>query len=526
MEYNFEAEQHLLGSIINAANDADQDLVLRILNEVESSWFVHNPNRLAFNLISETMESGVLPDFAVLCVSLAKPENKDLYHDIGTEAYLVDLWDRARTQVLPNWRFSRNALINVKYDTQIKNIRHDDKIDAAEVGERISILEDERRALLRDRVTLKKKKDYKGITTREKIGKEFLFENNYIPRKELTILPAANGTGKSFLLSQIALQAASGRCFMQYQDTDGETQKLYAPKTKMKVLVLTFEDEVSTFIERMVSIFHKYPNHGMGVLEFENILENDIEIISMPDDFGLHYHLAAPNANRMLEPTATYNYLLKAIKGDAYDLVLLDPYHYGVVADSENDNTGMGIYAGMMRHLAKQTDCGILAFAHTSDSNPLRVRGATATNDRVRQRILCSTMNDLIQHQNKTTHVPKPQESSLYDIGRGDMQNVVWMYMTKNSYAALEGRYHLFERIDGILIPFACKDDPVADWKQLALHYITESSDGLSTPEIKKKLGDDGIKWTSTLPRYLDSLVELGTLKSRKQGSSKHYEIK
>jgi putative DNA primase/helicase len=360
------------------------------------------------------------------------------------------------------------------------------------------------------------------LNLREEVPeKEFLFGEYSIPRGEVSIMSGANGSGKSQLACQIVIQACTGKSIMW----DGDLGYPFSidNRVKYRALIVTFEDDRQQYARRLRNVITKYPSSGLNIHQAFDDMDNNLDVVDTGELFGTDNLLSHyVTGTKTVEATPNYHHLKRFIKQGDYDLVILDPWHYSTAAE-ENDNNSQGQHTMIIRQLARDCDCAVLAFAHTSDANPSRVRGATSVMDRARQGWMFASLSKLYQHHHSMKHLPFPTVDQLPDgIHHND---VSWLYMSKNSYGPKKQDYTLFKRInDGLLVPFKAKgtDQTLSD-EQKIMAYIDECQD----QEATQSMIVDGLDVAkSTIQRKVSAMADRGELvESRKVGRTVFYKV-
>ncbi|MEZ9130391.1 AAA family ATPase [Vibrio breoganii] len=351
--------------------------------------------------------------------------------------------------------------------------------------------------------------------------KEFLFNDFTAPRGEVTVISGANGSGKTQLACQIAVQAATRRLIML--DENMKTSFAVSGDEPLKVAAISFEDDAHTYQVRLRNTIMNYPGSGLNVGQAFDAMDERFDMVDMGEMFGVSCLLSHYcTGTKVIEPTSTYHHLKGYIKKGGFDLVIVDPFHYSTAAE-ENDNNSQGQHTMLLRQLARECECSIIAFAHTTDSNPSRVRGATSIMDRARQGWMFAPLSKLYQHHQATKHLPKPSPEQLPD--GVSVSDVVWLMMSKNSYGPKKEEYTLFKRDElGLLVPFNIIDaEQVATDEQRIMAYVRECPKREATQAIVI----DGLDMPqSTVQRKFKAMIDRGELvESRKVGRSVYYKV-
>ncbi|MCX8941246.1 AAA family ATPase [Vibrio parahaemolyticus] len=268
--------------------------------------------------------------------------------------------------------------------------------------------------------------------------KEFLFEGDILPKNEVTVTPAAGGSGKTLFAAQQAIQCALGRTFM----ISPKGKKVFAPKRELSVLFLSYEDSREDILRRVQGIIRAYPNFDYSERSAIQRLDDNLKVVYMPSDTeGL---LASLSGSSGMVKAHAYNDLSKHLESSHYDLVIIDPFHYSAELD-ENGNAAMGAYMQLLRDLCVERDTTIWAFAHTSRGNQLETRGAAAVQQRSRQGIMFADYVSLIENKyldNRVRRSLPPLEAIPEGV---DVENVVCIKAGKNNHGVKHKEWFMLE---------------------------------------------------------------------------------
>lgn len=333
---------------------------------------------------------------------------------------------------------------------------------------------------------------------------EFLFENYYIPKKKLSICPASNGTGKTQLLVQIAMQAALGKCFM----FDSADRKFFIPVKSYKVLILSFEDDRNTFIKRMHTTIEHFPILSKNKKEVFSKLSEQIEVLELPAITPNHLLTCMNSITAKVEPDQMYEQVVNLIKQRGFDLVFIDPMHYTTSA-AENDNNQQGQHIKYISNIAEDTGAAIVCFAHTTDENPLRIRGATSIADRARSVFKVATVDRLKSSNNKICNaMAKSIIKQLPD--NISFKNVLWFKMDKNSYGLEDSRPYILQRhTNGVIAPMTITSAKVITDDSIIIEYIASSEKGYaSKPMIENDIASKLSIAKSSIKNKLQAMVD------------------
>jgi len=351
--------------------------------------------------------------------------------------------------------------------------------------------------------------------------REFVFQGDLIPMNELSLLPAFNGSGKSFLALQIAMHKAAGRSYM----IDEKGGRHFDPVKEGRVLILSNEDTSDDYARRMQSIIQNFPDLDRSQSALEQIDKN-LFAISFTE-LGLAGNLIMKDApTGLIKPSPEWAVVRDFIIGGEFQFVVIDPYHYVVSAATENSNEEQGMAVGALIALAKETGTAILCPAHTSESNPLKVRGATSITDRARSVFSMATLARLYEKQ---VNVSMPKKSDLGDL---PPSNVVRLSMTKNSHGNLMTRFMLFERRPtGVMVPVLIKGEQQVDFHNAVIEAIKSQPEGRANQSqivgwLGKNNADEG-KSDRTLEKHIKQIAESGYIEQVEgiPGPGKYYKV-
>ena len=347
----------------------------------------------------------------------------------------------------------------------------------------------------------------------------YLFKGNIFPVGELTLIAGHNGSGKTTLATQIIMQGALNRCFMK----DNKGKEYFAPEGKLKIAVLSFEDDLETYALKMQNILNNYPdistNTRINNTESKRIISEQVDIFSMSELSGQETLLTnSERSSQKIIITDAYKNFVGKMNENKYDLVLIDPWHYATTAQ-ENDNNEQAQHAKHITSIAREFSCSIVGFAHTTDGTPDRVRGATSVMDRARQGWSIATLQRILKNKGSNKHIPSPERSDIPKHMRPS--DVLWLKQSKNSRAKLQDQYDLFYNESGCIVPFRIEKDQMESQEQQIISFIKSRENSTSTLAIIM----EGMQIAkSTLQRKIDLLVDTDQLFNvGKKGQSKLY---
>jgi hypothetical protein len=273
--------------------------------------------------------------------------------------------------------------------------------------------------------------------------REFLFKESIIPKAELTLIAGFNGSSKSFFSLELAVSLATGKAILR----DDKETLYFMPEKAGKVLILSVEDDQQDYGRRLKSIIAAQVSKSDPSLI--NLIKKNLYFNSF-GGLNVSGQLVAKDPSGIIKPTIDYEKLKQTIIAEQFDMVVIDPFHYVLGAITENANEEQGQSTGLIISLAKASGAAIVCPAHTSEGNPLKVRGGTAITDRARSVFSIATLSKLYE---KKTQVTVPKMSALGEY-KNKTHDIVRVGMTKNSHGRLLSVYYLFLRgKGGVLTP-------------------------------------------------------------------------
>ena len=187
-----------------------------------------------------------------------------------------------------------------------------------------------------------------------------------IPMGAVTLLSGDGGNGKSLMALQLAASVASGTAWLGRDVRCG------------KALFLSAEDPEDELHRRMVDVANAQALSLDGY-------EGNLLVCSLVDGDPI---LAELDKTKVLKPSALYKKLLKTVRAEKPDLVVLDTLA-NFFPGNENDRAQVMRFVNMIKAIAAK-GCAVVVLAHPS-KNGLQSgagdSGSTAWNNGVRSRL-------------------------------------------------------------------------------------------------------------------------------------------
>ena len=162
-------------------------------------------------------------------------------------------------------------------------------------------------------------------------------------RKNLSVLVAPPGSGKSLLMVQIALMVGAG---MQWAG--------WTPRKREKVLIINAEDDIDEMHRRM-----------FVAAEVMKIDQNElVDWVMLPDQLEIIVIARADNRTKTVVRTPLIEALVATIIAERIGVIVVDPFAETFEGD-ENSNSEVK-WAGMLwREVARRTGCALMLVHHT-----------------------------------------------------------------------------------------------------------------------------------------------------------------
>ena len=314
---------------------------------------------------------------------------------------------------------------------------------------------------------------------------EYVF-TDYLRHKMIGSIFATGGTGKTFLIIELAAALATGITFGPFQ-----------PTKPRKILFLAGEEDENLLWERARAIFSKLEIMGEGALAeyYEQLLIKNLEIISLrgtPDKLFFEYE---PNT-RNVKKTAFFQNLKKTLIGIGdIEVLFIDPLSRFFGLD-ENNSKDANEWIAAMEELSKDLGATILYSHHENktqaQSGELKNsygRGSTAFRDGVRWSISLAEMDS----------------KQAQELGVNHRDYVIADVTKSNHTKKLPGTIYFKRDPDtGVLLPVELKKDVAIKQAEILAEAISSCETELTRTELttnkskdkNKKMAIDEIRAT------------------------------
>lgn len=211
---------------------------------------------------------------------------------------------------------------------------------------------------------------------------------DFAPIGLVTMLTGPGGQGKSMLLLQVAIHAATGQSFGAY--------KVRAP---LKTLMLSYEDDRLELHRRTRPIAKNVTESAAGIV-------NDAETL-----YAANFHAIAAGQDLtdswiLMKKTGSYTppsetprvqWIIDFLKRGNFRLLTIDPAVFTHTIE-ENSNGEVAAYMRMLTHIAREAHCAVIVVHHAGkstmsasidDLDQTAARGASAFADNARSVALC-----------------------------------------------------------------------------------------------------------------------------------------
>lgn len=162
-------------------------------------------------------------------------------------------------------------------------------------------------------------------------------------RRNMSVLVAPPGSGKSLLTLQIALMLAKGMPWGGW-----------APRARERVLVINSEDDIDEMRRRLVIAARQ-----MGIDQVD--LVDLVDLADAPENIVI---ARTDSRSKTVVRTPLVEGLVDVIKARGYGLVVVDPFAETFEGD-ENSNSEIKWAGVLWREVARRTGCGLLLVHHT-----------------------------------------------------------------------------------------------------------------------------------------------------------------
>ena len=223
-------------------------------------------------------------------------------------------------------------------------------------------------------------------------------------RKNLSVLVAPPGSGKSLLMVQIALMVGAG---MQWAG--------WTPRKREKVLIINAEDDIDEMHRRM-----------FVAAEVMKIDQNElVDWVMLPDQLEIIVIARADNRTKTVVRTPLIEALVATIIAERIGVIVVDPFAETFEGD-ENSNSEVK-WAGMLwREVARRTGCALMLVHHTrkyagsmaGDADASRGGGALIGTARI-----LGTLFAMTEDEAKAMNVPLDQRGDYVRYRRRQGQS-------------------------------------------------------------------------------------------------------
>ena len=433
-------------------DDIDQEKKIEIISKIKAEYFTSAIQFEVFNQCSSIADTG--EEVGIHSIWDQYPDDSELGEQVG--AYCSDLMGfnfSANIDIYVNEAIKKGVDAQVGREIQ-SEIARINKSELTEVEKRDAIadaIEDSKQKFKIQIPTAIPDIEQQAQIMADCIlnpipESEFVFHKQIIPMEELTVMPGFNGSGKSFLSLQLAMCKAMGKTFM----VDDKGGSYFEPVKKGRVLILSVEDESKHYGKRCQNIIRHFPT--IREVDKQALIKN--LFFRSFSELQLDGQLTIRDPNtQVINKSNTWRKVKKMIIDGGFELVVIDPLHYCINAGDENSNADMGQAVQVLIQLAKETGAAILSPCHTSESNPLKPRGATSITDRSRSMLTLATISRLVE---KKVVCSMPGLSQI----KCDLGAALRFAMAKNSHGQLMTNYWMFERkTGGVMVPMNIKCD-------------------------------------------------------------------
>ncbi len=309
--------------------------------------------------------------------------------------------------------------------------------------------------------------------TTEPQPRQWVFRGRFGPG-DLCGLAAAGGTGKGFLLLQLAVSAATGRVLLPS----------FVPSGKHRVMAFFGEESPEEMHRRLAKIVKAFdlPTKETDLLTPDNLFIHS----------GRPFGLTAPGEAGT--PSSEMERLAKEVGQFSPDLILIDPKSQFFAGLNENDNAITSQWYCLVRRLMEIHPCAVLVSQHVgkmreAETDSAAARGASSNRDDCRFFL----------------NMARPSETNetrlLEAMGHDDMRRVVRLEVSKANYAESGVRMYL-ERLPGDLVG-VLREIPFADErrrleaeqsKDLLARFVAELGTNPNNHSKRQLSGDGGFR--------------------------------
>lgn len=258
---------------------------------------------------------------------------------------------------------------------------------------------------------------------------------DFMPANKVCMLTAPGGTGKSFLVLQLAFSIATGVPLCGHWDGI----------TRGGVVVLSAEDDVDDMHRRMKAIIATVEDDFAYSLDDIERIKSDFmknfRFISMVGKNGLFTHKSGGSC----EQTKAVDWMINAIKKLPDTVVaIIDPIARFKDGD-ENNQADMTMFITALERIKNETQVGLLALHHANKASmreggateQYAARGASALTDGVRWQANMARMH--------------PDDANDFGVRKSESGHYVQLAIAKTNYTAPGGGVWLKRGEGGVL---------------------------------------------------------------------------
>lgn len=280
---------------------------------------------------------------------------------------------RVRKETMQKWKLARTVDDDFDLDPDVDSVAEE--------------------AVLPEFIDLTRMSDIGEMLGEEAPPVDWLVEN-FVARRNVTLLGGGSGTSKSFFTMQMCMCAAAG--------TESFGGMVF-PRTPLRTLYLAYEDSKEVMHGRIYGL-KKYVGERMDILGDESYvadLRSNFSILTSEVlDSGAWTLVKQAKKYEPLEITKLAAYLRDYITSRGIDMLVIDTGSEVHTGD-ENSTADMVILSRVLRQLATAANCGILVLQHVQkgiwnngleEVNQASIRGSGVIVDKARNVVMALRM--------------------------------------------------------------------------------------------------------------------------------------